>query len=183
MSKSKTIAYFGVLSGLMFIMLALETLVFKLFLPITPAFFSIPLAISLSLKGKKSDMFIGGTIFGVCSFCLAVLIGYAEFFNPLISIMPRIFIGIVAYYVYFLFSKILASSKNKFIREILPLSISGVFGVITNTVLTVFMLWVFNFTGTANVFTMILTFNFLFELISAIVLVPIIVITIRKVVR
>ena len=122
---------------------------------------------------SKKGMFIGGTIFGCCSFFLAVIIANPVFINPLISILPRVFIGVIAYLVYALVSKITKNSTNGFVKEVLPSSIAGAFGILTNTVCTIFMLWVFDKSGLSAVFTTIMSVNFLGEIIGAIVLVPI----------
>ena len=182
-SKAKTVAYLGVMTALVFVVLMLETYVFIAFINPSPAFLTIPIAISLSLRGKKSDMFVGGTILGVCSFILSFMLGVVAFHNPLISILPRVLMGVVAYFINALFAKLFAKSNSNFLREILPLSLAGMFGVLTNTVLVLTMLSVFDFSGLSAVFETLITFNFLIEFVCGAVLVPILVKVIRKVVR
>ena len=63
--------------------------------------------------------------------------------------------------------------KNDFIVNVLPFALAGAFGILTNSVLTIFMMWVFNATALAVVFTVILSINFLAEIIGAVVLVPV----------
>ena len=172
-SSAKTVAYLGVMSALVFVLLTLETYVFIYFIKPSPAFLTIPFAISLCLRGRKSDMFVGGTILGVSSFVLSFIVAYVPFNNPLISILPRLLIGIVAYGVYALFTRIFSKTKT----------IAGFFGVLTNTVLVIFMLFVFDYSGMSAIFATIMSFNFLIEAISGIVLTPIIVTTIRKIAR
>ena len=139
----------------------------------TPAILTLPLAVAISLGGGRKEIWAGGTIFGCCSFFLAVIISNPVFINPLISILPRILIGVVAYLVFLLVNLIFKNSKNAFCKETLPLSVAGAFGILTNTVCTIFMMWVFNATALAAVFTVILSINFLAEIIGAIVLVPV----------
>ena len=173
-SKARKIAFYGVLSALMFVFLLIETYLFTAFFgSFTPAILTLPLAVALSLFKGKEGMWIGGTIFGCCSFFLAVCIGNPVFLNPLVSIFPRIFIGVVAYFVYFLLAKICVKSKNAFVNEILPASIAGAFGILANTVCTLTMMWLFNAAELAAVLTVILSINFLGEIIGAIVLVPV----------
>jgi uncharacterized membrane protein len=96
--SSKRIAFYGVLSALMFVFLLIETYLFTAFFGnFTPAILTLPFAVALSLFNGKRGMWLGGTIFGCCSFFLAICIGNPIFLNPLISILPRIFIGVVAY--------------------------------------------------------------------------------------
>ncbi len=69
-----------------------------------------------------------GTIFGLFSFLQATS---PIFKNPLVSIFPRIWIGVVAYYAY-------VGSRRAF-GEIPALAIAGVLGTLTNTVLVLSM--------------------------------------------
>lgn len=173
-SSSKKIALYGVVSALMFVFLLVETYVFTWLLgSFTPAILTLPFAVALSISSKKRGMISGGLIFGCCSFFLAVIIANPVFINPLVSILPRIFIGVVAYFVYLLVSKLCTSSNKPFVKEVLPLSIAGAFGILTNTVLTIFMMWVFKATGLEAVLTVILSINFLAEIVGAIILVPV----------
>ena len=172
--SSKRIAFYGVLSALMFVFLLIETYLFTAFFGnFTPAILTLPFAVALSLFKDKKGMFLGGTIFGCCSFFLAICIGNPIFLNPLISILPRIFIGVVAYAVYYILSLVCANAKSDFIKEKLPLSLAGAFGILTNTVCTIFMLSLFEHAALTAVFTTILSINFLAEVIGAMVLSPI----------
>lgn len=56
------------------------------------------------------------------------------FLNPLVSILPRIFIGVVPYYVNTLFQKIIRSKT-------VSLFLAGVSGALTNTGLVILMLY------------------------------------------
>ena len=180
--NTRTIALLGVLLALIFAFLAVEYFSFRVFFGnFTPAALTIPLAISVALTGKKWRMFVGGTLLGVASFILAVIVAELVFLNPLVSILPRVFIGIVAYYVCALFKKLCAKSENKFVSRVLPYSVAGVFGTITNTALVISMTFVFNYASIAAVFTTVLLVNFLSEIVSSAILVPIFVKTINLV--
>ncbi len=173
-NSSKKIAFYGVMAGLMFVFLLIETFVFTAFFGnFTPAILTLPLAIALSLFNGRKGMWVGGTIFGCCSFFLAIIISNVIFLNPLVSILPRIFIGGVAYLVYWGSDKLLKDTKSDFLKEILPCSLAGVFGILTNTVCTIFMMWVFNSSTIAMVFTVIISINFVAEVVGAVVLAPI----------
>ncbi len=69
-----------------------------------------------------------GTIFGLFSFLQATS---PLFKNPLVSVFPRIWIGVVAYYAY-------VGGRRAF-GEIPGLAIAGVLGSLTNTVLVLGM--------------------------------------------
>ena len=173
--NSKQIAYLGVVSALMFVFLLIETYLLTIaFGALTPAILTLPFAVALSLFLGKKSMYLGGTIFGTCSFFLACCIANPVFINPLISILPRILIGVVAYFAYFIFNKL-------FKNEVVAASIGGVFGILTNTVCTIFMLWVFNYSNLAAVFSTIMSINFVGELIGSIILVPVYLKILKKV--
>ncbi len=180
--SAKTIAFYGVASALMFVFLLIETYAFTAFLgSFTPAILTLPLAIAISLTSGKKGFISGGAIFGCCSFFLAVIIANPVFINPLVSILPRLFIGIVAYFVYLLMSRITKNAKKTFVKEVLPVSVASIFGILANSVCTIFMMWIFNASSLATVMTVIISFNFLGEVVGATVLCPIYVKTIKKV--
>lgn len=173
-SSAKKIAFYGVMSGLMFVFLLVETFAFSAFFgSFTPAILTLPLAVALSLFNGKKGMWVGGTIFGCCSFVLAACISNPIFINPLISILPRVAIGVVAYLVYFVCNKLLSGSNSEFAKEILPCAIAGVFGILTNSVCTIFMMWVFAAAELAMVLTTIISINFVAEVVGAAILAPV----------
>ena len=172
--SSKKIAFYGVMAGLMFVFLLIETYLFSaLFGNFTPAILTLPLAVALSLFNGKRGMWVGGTVFGCCSFFLAIIISNVIFLNPLVSILPRVFIGGTAFLVYWGSSKLFKNAKSEFVKETLPCALAGVFGILTNTVFTIFMMWVFNAAAIAMVFTVVISINFVAEVVGAAVLAPI----------
>ncbi len=176
--NSKTVAFFGVSAALVFVVLLVESYVFTLFLPTAPpAVLTLPLAFSLSMFGKKKTALFGGTALGICSFIVAIMLANPIFINPLISILPRMICGILAAVAYSLFLKVF--NGNRFGRHIAA-SIGGAIGVLFNTILVIFMMYVFDAGALGAIFTTIMSVNFLCEIISAIVLSPIIVGVIDK---
>ena len=182
------VAFLGVSSALIFVVLTLETYVFLGILGINPAFLSLPLAIALCLYGDWKEEFCGGTIFGVCSFIISFMVAYTPMYNPLVSIIPRVLMGIGAYWVYHLVSwvinvilnkreekghKLLSKKKNIFWRETLPAAIGGIFGALINTVLVLSMLSVFGGDAFAVAFKVAIAFNSPIEMACCAVLVPI----------
>lgn len=170
--NSKTIAFFGISVALLFVTLLVETFVFKLFMPITPAIISLPLAFSLSMFKPKKTAFFGGTALGVCSFILSFIAGVPPFMNPLISVLPRVLCGAASAGVYALCLKFL--SDKKFGLRVAA-SIGGAVGVLLNTVTVVFMLFVFEYNTISAVLTTVLSVNFLFEFLSGVIICPILV--------
>lgn len=89
----------------------------------------IPVIIGAIIEGPVVGAFVG-LVFGLFSMYNALVNPTPLtpiFLNPIVSVVPRILIGIVAYYVY----KLL---KNKFKKESIQIGIAAVLATITNTV-------------------------------------------------
>ncbi len=102
------------------------------FIPVpTPAghatIMHIPVILGGILEGPAVGL-ITGIIFGLFSFLQP---GAPFFADPLVSVLPRLFIGVVSYLVY-------ASTKK--INHILALVLAGALGSATNTVLVMGMI-------------------------------------------
>ncbi|RGD75812.1 ECF transporter S component [Anaerofustis stercorihominis] len=97
----------------------------------------IPTVITSLIYGPVKGAFMGA-LAGLVSLSKAILMpaGILDpyFINPLVSVLPRIFIGVVPYYIYKLTKSIVkASSIASFL--------SGALGAITNTALVMPMLY------------------------------------------
>jgi uncharacterized membrane protein len=108
----------------------------------------VPVIIGAILEGPVVGVFIG-LLFGVFTMIQASLIAVnpadMAFINPLISVVPRLFIGLVSWFVYALITGRLRI-KDKTVtvlRESLALIISAVAGSLTNTVLVLSALALF----------------------------------------
>ena len=180
-NKTKTIALSGVMGALMFIVMFLESYVFVVLIPLAPpCFLSLSLAITLSIWADWKFMFLGGTTMGVCSLIVAFIIGNPVFILPWISILPRIFIGIVAFGVSKLVFKFTKKSSKKFLKEYLPSGVGAVFGVLTNTILVLSMMYFCKFVGVEGIVATFMAINFPIEVIASAILVPILVNAIKR---
>lgn len=107
------------------------------FIPVpTPAGHATIMHIPAILGGVLEGPVVGlitGAIFGIFSFLQP---GAPFFADPLVSVLPRLFIGIVAYLVY-------ASTKK--INIVLACILAGAFGSVTNTVLVLGMATIRNY--------------------------------------
>lgn len=110
------------------------------FIPIGPTnatIMHIPVIIGAILEGPVVGIVVG-FIFGASSLIrnltMPTITSFA-FINPLVSVLPRILIGIVAYYVYKLTMKI---SKNAFVSG----WITGVIGSLVNTIGVLGMIYI-----------------------------------------
>lgn len=173
-----TIAFIGVMTALMFVVLTLETYVFILFIKPSPAFLSIPLFIALSMYGDWKRSFIGGTIFGCCSFALSFIVAYTVFYNPLISVLPRTLAGVAGYWILYGLTE---ATKGKF--KIAVRSVAAALTVVLHTVLVLGAMEIFSSGGAFfnTVWQTIIGVNFVSELVCAIVLVPVFVEVMKKI--
>lgn len=165
-----TVAFIGVMTALMAVVLTLETYVFIYFIKPSPAFLSIPLFIALSMYGDWKRSFIGGTIFGCCSFVLSFVVGYTVFYNPLISILPRTLAGVAGYWILHGITVLTKGKAKDTVR-----AVSAALTVVLHTVLVLGAMELFS-TGGAffdTVWQTIMGINFLSEFVCAIVLTPI----------
>lgn len=172
-----TVAFIGIMTALMAVVLTLETYVFIYFIKPSPAFLSIPLFIALSMYGDWKRSFIGGTIFGCCSFVLSFVVGYTVFYNPLISILPRTIAGVAGYFILHGF---MTATKGKS-KDVMR-AIAAALTVVIHTVLVLGAMELFA-TGGAffnTVWQTIIGFNFISELICAIILTPVLVRVMKK---
>ncbi len=129
------------------------------FIPVpTPAGHATIMHIPVILGGVLEGPVVGlitGAIFGLFSFLQP---GAPFFADPLVSIFPRLFIGVVSYFVYFLSKKALdLTARPTFstspgedaspastgpiskLSRILPCLFAGAFGSATNTILVMSM--------------------------------------------
>lgn len=110
------------------------------FIPVGPTratIMHIPVIIGAIMEGPVVGGFVG-LIFGIFSIFQAITnptpVSFA-FLNPLVSILPRVLIGIFSYYVYNILSKI-GDRKTKWLLYILWIGIIGylIYGIYGNVV-------------------------------------------------
>lgn len=183
--KAHFVAFIGVMSALIFVLFLLEGTVLS-GLGMTACILSLPVAIALSIYDDWRKSFIGGTILGVCSciFCLIFASLFIFYANPLISVLPRCFIGITAYWTYFGLSRLFKKVKNRYISDMLPAAVAGVVGSLTNTVLYLLAvnIWVGDIMGAlTQILNVAIAIYFPIELVACFILVPVYVTVLRKI--
>ncbi|MBE6070603.1 MAG: ECF transporter S component [Clostridium butyricum] len=126
--STKEITMIGMLSGIS-IFLGVTRLGFIPLGPINATIMHIPVIIGAIVGGPVVGALVG-LVFGLFSMYQAFTVPLPTsfiFWNPLIAIVPRVLIGIVAYYLYnFL--------KNKFKNEKFSIGISSILATLTNTI-------------------------------------------------
>ena len=132
----RKMAIIGVLSAIS-IMLSMTPLGFIPIGPTSATIMHIPVIIGAVLEGPVVGMIVG-FIFGATSLIRNLTMPTITSFaliNPLVSILPRVLIGIVAYYVYKMSVKLI---KNTFISG----WITGVIGSLVNTIGVLGMIYI-----------------------------------------
>ena len=146
---------------------------------------SVATTAAFSLSRRKFLEALGaGLLFGVASF-VTMFFGLSKtpaFFNPLVSILPRVFVGVTGFGAYLLTEKLAGLFvKNDRVREYVALSVGGGFVALSNTVYTLTCLWLFaQKDPTFVAFSFLFMTNVLPEMLVAIVATPPIVLGIRR---
>lgn len=134
-TKTGKLTFLGVMLALTIVFVALTAI------PTTSASMALliflPTIITGIIHGPKSGA-VMGFMAGLATLLRALLAPASPldylFLNPLVAILPRIFIGVVPYYVFKIF--------NKFIKsKTISLLAAGISGALTNTGLVILMLY------------------------------------------
>lgn len=150
--SQKNHTYRMVLLGMLASIIIIQTTIpFLGYIPIGPlslTIIQVTVIIAAIVLGLKEGAIVGG-IWGIITFIRAFIaptsvIAPIVFTNPLVSVMPRILIGVVAAYV---FHKLLSGKLNETVR----MSIAGVLGSLTNTVLVLGLIYLLYGEPYANV--------------------------------
>ncbi len=185
-SSAQIVAQLGVMAAVMVSVLFLESAIFKIFSYTPPAFLSLGILMTLCLCWDLKRAFLFSAIFGVTSLLCALFIGNPYFLMPWISILPRLFVGPIAYGSYCLIKKLIAKSQKVFVNSTLPLCVGAGMGILANTVLVISCLSIFfpasveGGFGLADWIALCITINFPIELVCAIILTPILVKAVKK---
>ena len=182
--KAHLIAFIGVMFALIFVLFLLEG-VLSITAGVSTCLLSLPVSIALSVYSDWKKSFIGGTLLGLCSCLFCLFFGMVVYANPLISVLPRFFIGITAYWTSFGFAKLFKRCKNNYVREKLPYALGAVIGALTNTVLYVFALNIFaggNLMGALTQLMQIaVAIYFPIEVVASFILTPLYVLILKKI--
>jgi uncharacterized membrane protein len=133
--KTSKLTFLGVMQALTIVFVAMTAI------PTTSASMAllifIPTMITGIIHGPKSGALMG-FLAGLFTLFRALMAPASPldylFINPLVAILPRIFIGVIPYYVYVFLKKIIKSST-------ISLLIAGASGAVTNTCLVIFALY------------------------------------------
>lgn len=187
---SLAVAYLGILFALV------AVLVYFGYIPIIPGLINIavlPMLIVMmapQVFGWKMGVAVS-TFWGVMSLCNAFLrpttITAPYFQNPIISIFPRILVGLAVFGASEAFRKLFVNAKSTFVKTILPAGISAGIGTIVNTLFVLGLMALMYGANEAEGYGTVLDFimsivwvNWSIEFTVCILFVPPLVIVMRK---
>ncbi|WP_312094704.1 ECF transporter S component [Niallia sp.] len=139
-NKTTRLVLLGLLSAIIIIQTFVPLLGYIPIGPLSLTIIQVTVIIAAIVLGTLDGAIIGG-VWGLITFIRAFIyptsiLAPIIFTNPLISVFPRIMIGVVAG---LLFYKVLKGRMN----ETLAMSISGVIGSLTNTILVMGFVYLF----------------------------------------
>jgi len=176
-NKTNRLTFMGVMFALT-IVLVLTSSLPNIAISIA-VFIFLPTIVTGLVYGPVSGGIMGGCA-GLATLLRSLLMPLSPFdyffINPLVSVVPRIFIGVVASYTF-----VLLHNKLK-ANNVLSSSVAGAMAMLTNTLLVVGALYLVNGQtmvqtmgmGFALAFVTLFTTNGIIELIAAAIIVPII---------
>lgn len=182
-NRSKTAVTLALLAALVFVSVVLDRYL-SAFLPVGFAVITLTVTFSFGLIHDNPWILLScGLVFGLCSFLTAVMTGVEAFVNPLVSVVPRMLIGPAVLGMYRLLQYAL---RNKTVRarEHIAMSGAAATGALVNTVAVVGALVLFGgATYTGEALKLLVLVNALPELVLSAVLVPLVVLPVRKALR
>ena len=173
--RTREIALTGIFAALILLMAFVPWLGFIQIGAVSLTIIHIPVLIGGAAGGKRVSIYLG-TIFGVASLMIAlirpVLPSDFVFQNPLVSVLPRMAFGFVAYLLYDYFTKLI---KNNLAATAVAFSLATV----CHTIFVLIMFYIFGMdsaplTGIFTfIWTILLSNGFFEALLAAIVGAPI----------
>lgn len=143
----------------------------------------IPVLIGAAILGPLGGLVLGLS-WGLTSYLYALTLGTIEamiFLNPMVSIVPRILVGLIVSYSALLI-------KNLKIKDLLKYAIVAGIGTLSNTILVLSAIFAFESAGlvsfnqaVATIYTIVISTNGLLELSAAIFLVPAVITAIKRI--
>ncbi|MBQ7227017.1 MAG: hypothetical protein IJX05_01300 [Clostridia bacterium] len=180
-NTTRVISLLAVMLALLFVAMTLDRAI-SVWSPVSFAIVSTATVSTFALLKRKFQVAIAaGFFFGIASLVTAFMFGKTTFYNPLVAILPRAFVGITGYGVYRLVALILRKIKNERIREYIALSFGGAFVALSNTIYTLTCMFLFAqgdplFVAFVGVFIT----NVLPELLCSIIVTPLLVLGVRR---
>lgn len=189
MRKSRVLAIDAILATLIIVF----TLVPISIGPIRLAFLMLlPVLIACQIERFATALF-AGMFLGLLSLITSIIVPTplsALFYNPLVSVLPRMMIAVIGWCSFKIINNMLSGMRSNRLRFMIASVTSAILGVVTNTGLVLAMMWSF-FNGqivggmviNAEFFTTLVGMNFVVEVIACPLLVPPVVMALKRALR
>ncbi len=142
-SKASYIARYAIMLATILVAVLLDKSI-TLGLPIAGATFELLVTLSFCfLLNSWLDGFLSTVFMGLSSFIWSFPFSNVASQNPLISVLPRVFVGIIAFCAYRLILLATRKAKHKAVCQIAAITVSAFCGLVANTVLYLGALSVF----------------------------------------
>ncbi|MDD3831358.1 MAG: hypothetical protein PHW00_01735 [Clostridia bacterium] len=185
-SKSYYVALYGIMFATTFVAMMIDRLI-SLALPISMACCVLLVTFSFCMiRNEWLTGLLSGVFFGLASFVKAIIFAETLNINPLVSILPRIFVGISAFAVYRLMVLLLKNVRKSTVRQAVSISVGTFVGLAVNTILylTALNLWKqylsIDFKPLFAIVKVVLFSNIIPEYLVSIILTPTVVLGVRK---
>ena len=182
-SSTHKLVLYAVYAALIFVGRILDHLLSASALPINFAVMTLSIAFACALiEPSLENGLIAGLIFGLSSFITTFMFGGGALIygmaNPLISVIPRVVVGVVLYGAFYLSYSIF---KKIFGKGLIPaIAVACVVGALVNTVTVLFMIWVFKTMEGMEVALVLFVANAIPEAIIPAIIVPGVVFGVRR---
>ena len=140
--------------------------------PIAITLIHVPVILGTVIIKEYKYAFVFGLAFGLLSFIVnsyTPSLTQAIFFNPMVSVFPRLFVGLTSLAAYNL-------TNNASGNDIFSMIIAAIIGTITNTILVITAISAFGDStfaaGLISGIKYIITVNGTLEIVAAVILVP-----------
>lgn len=184
--KSYFVAVTAIMFALIFIAMMLDKTI-SLALPSGISTATVTLAVTFTLCFLFNDYrfgFLAGVMFGLASWVKALLFGEIPQNNPLVTLLPRIFVGITTFCCYRLILKCFKNNQSKK-AQITAMSVSVVVGNMVNTVLFLTALNICKkvmgqeYTGLFAIIKVVIFTNIIPEYLISAIVSPLVVLSVR----
>ncbi|MBO5925444.1 MAG: hypothetical protein IKD20_04560 [Clostridia bacterium] len=184
--RTQGLVRYAMIAAVVLVGILIDTII-SASLPVATAIASILTVSAICQIFSLRESIFAGFCFGLYSMIRAIIkpnllqtLASAEFWtsfiNPIVSVLPRVLMGIVIYLVFKAFDKIFSRSDKPIINKYLASALATTSGTITNTVLVLSMMALMKFITQGllelNIIVTLFSFNFIIELVVAIIGVP-----------
>ncbi|MBR2988135.1 MAG: ECF transporter S component [Clostridia bacterium] len=183
-TSTKKVVYSATVMALLFVARLLDRAITQ-FLPVNAAIITLIVAFAcLFIWPDFINSIVVGTMFGVCSLLASIIFpgGFTMYFvNPLVSVLPRIIVCVVAFFVYKAITLLIKNTVGKIIAIVVACAVGAVVNTFTvMTMIYLFMMVANSYTPYEQVIGLVLTFNTLFEVIIPPVVTPLLTFGVRR---